>query len=111
MKLEFEQFDQLAVIQISGDFTADDTDRFQRQALEQIDLNVRDFVLDLSESDYLDSAGLEALLWLQDESAQKLGQVRLASLTEQVATILRITRLDKRFDTHDDVDSAVKSLR
>ncbi|MEO0588226.1 MAG: STAS domain-containing protein, partial [Planctomycetota bacterium] len=70
MKLEFEQFGQLSVIQIGGDFTVDDTDRFQRQALEQMDLNVRDFILDLGNNDYMDSAGLETLLWLQDESAQ-----------------------------------------
>ena len=59
----------------------------------------------------MDSAALETLLWLQDQSAQRLGQVRLAQLSENVAAILHLTRLDKRFDTHGDVESAVKSLR
>jgi len=111
MKSTCEQFDQLAVIQLEGEFTHDDTDRFRRDSLAQMEDKARDFVLDLERLEFIDSAALETLLWLQDQSAQRLGQVRLAQLSENVATILRLTRLDKRFDTHGNVESAVKSLR
>ncbi|MEM0913744.1 MAG: STAS domain-containing protein [Planctomycetota bacterium] len=111
MKTTIEKFDELAVVQIEGEFTLDTADRFRREVIEQMEAKARDFVLDLKQVEFMDSVALETLLWLQDQSAQRLGQVRLAELSESVATILRMTRLDKRFDTHDDVDSAVRSLR
>ncbi|MEO0964870.1 MAG: STAS domain-containing protein [Planctomycetota bacterium] len=111
MKTTIEQFDELAVVQLEGEFTLDDADRFRRETLAQMEEKARDFVLDLKGVEFMDSTALETLLWLQDQSAQRLGQVRLAELSENVAAILRLTRLDKRFDTHTDVESAVKSLR
>jgi anti-sigma B factor antagonist len=111
MKTNCEQFEQLAVLQLEGEFTLDDADRFRRETLGLMEDKARDFVLDLAGIEFIDSAALETLIWLQDQSAQRLGQVRLAELSENVATILRLTRLEKRFDTHADVESAVKSLR
>ena len=45
---------------------------------------VRDFVLNVGELEYIDSAGLEALLKLQETCADLLGQVRLTGVAEVV---------------------------
>ncbi len=111
MKLSHEDYDQLTVLAVRGELEGDEADRFRKAALERMEAKVRDFVLDLSEMEHIDSRGLEALLWLQDQCAENLGQVRLACAQEHVKTILNMTRLAGRFDAHSDVDAAIQSLR
>lgn len=111
MKLRVDDYDQLAVLNLRGEFLGDDTDQLRKVAIERMEKKVRDFVIDLSEAEFIDSKGLETLLWLQDEAVTQLGQVRLAACQDTVKKILQITRLAGRFESHDTVEAAVKSLR
>lgn len=111
MKLDCEDYEQLSVMTVKGSLVGDDADSFRGLAKRRIEAKTRDFVLDLSHVEFIDSKGLEAMLWLQDSCAEQLGQVRLAGCQEQVGKILQITRLAARFDCHADVDAAIKSLR
>jgi len=111
VKINFEDYDQMTVMNLKGDMSGGEADRFRRSALERFDARVRDFVLDLETIEAIDSQGLESLLWLQDQASERLGQVRLAGCPDHVQTILEMTRLAGRFDTHQDVESAIKSLR
>lgn len=110
MKMTHQDQHELTVMSLKGEFNGDEPDRFRRVALERIDARIRDFVLDLDGLEAVDSQGLEALLWLQDQCADHLGQVRLARCPEYVHTVLRATRLDRRFECHADIDAAVRSL-
>lgn len=110
MKISYEDKGPVTVLAIRGDLSIDETDRFQRETLQKMDQNVRDFVLDLESLDFIDSRGLESLLWLQDKCAELLGQVRLAACPDHIRKVLEVTRLITRFDCHPDVDAAVKSL-
>ena len=112
MKLTHEDYDQLSVFTIKGEFAGeDDADAFRTRALDRLEHSIRDVVLDLEQVEFIDSRGLEAFLWLQDACAEKLGQVRLAAVQANVNEALRVTRLAGRFDRHDDIDTAIKSLR
>ena len=111
MKLVYEDHDDLAVLTVRGELTADHADEFRRAALERMDKSARDFIVDVTELEFVDSRGLEALLWLQDTVAEALGQIRLAGANENVEKILEMTRLNKRFERHVDVHDARKSLR
>lgn len=110
MKIGYEDKGPVTVLSIRGDLSVDETDRFQRETLQKMDQEVRDFVLDLQSLDFIDSRGLEMLIWLQDKCAELLGQVRLAGCPEHIRKVLEVTRLSGRFDCHPDVDAAIKSL-
>jgi anti-anti-sigma factor len=111
MKLTCEDYDQLAVVAIRGDLSGEQVDALRKTATDRLGQQTRDFVLDITGVDTVDSKGLETLLWLQERCGEKLGQIRLAAPNETVRKILELTRLAARFDIHDDVDSAIKSLR
>jgi anti-anti-sigma factor len=111
MKISHEDYDQLTVLTIQGDMTADQVDLFRRVVDERMNANIRDFVLDVQSMEFIDSKGLETLLWLQEETGDKLGQVRLAGTADNVSTILELTRLAARLDSHATVELAIKSLR
>jgi anti-anti-sigma factor len=111
MKLTHEDTGPLSVLTLKGDFTCDHVEQFQSAVDERLGGHARDFVLNLTELDFIDSAGLESLLRLQDTCTELLGQVRLAGVTGNIEQVLRITRLAQRFERLATVEQAVKSLR
>jgi anti-sigma B factor antagonist len=112
MKLLCEEHGEVSVLHVTGEFAGDEVERFHQLAQQRIERNqARDFVIDCSAVEFIDSRGIEALIWLQDRCAEQLGQMRLAGCSEQVRTVLEITRLIPRFECHAAVDAAVKSLK
>lgn len=113
MKLSYEDHDAISVLTVSGELTADQTDAFRRSCTDRLapETGVRDIVLDLEHMTLIDSAGLELLLWLSEELADRSGQLRLVKPDEMISQILSVTRLDRRFNIHSSIESAAKSLR
>ena len=113
MKLSYEDHDTITVLKISGDLTADQVDPFRRSCLDRFEAGIRHVVLNMEHLTFIDSAGLEVLLWVIDAAAERGGQLRLIRPDHTVSKILEISRLDRRFDIHDSIESAppVLSLR
>lgn len=111
MKITCQHHEQYTVFTLRGELTADEADEFRKSALEQMDHKTHDFVLDMSQVQFVDSKGLEALLWLQDQCIENLGQVRLAGCADSVQTILRITRLKDVLIVCDTTQEAIQSLQ
>jgi anti-sigma B factor antagonist len=111
MNVKCEDYDHVTVVGITGEFTADNTESFKKQIDERLERKVRFYVVDLEKATFIDSKGLESLLWLQEQCDEHLGQVRLCKPDETCKKILNITRLDGRFDVFSDVAEAVKTMR
>lgn len=111
MKLSYEDHGPVSVITVSGELTADQTDAFRRTCAERFNGGVRNVVLDLEHLETVDSAGLELLLWLMDEVSERAGQLRLVRPDETVQKIFEITRLERRFDIHETIEAAARTLR
>jgi len=60
------------------------------------------FVVDLSETEYMDSSAMGMLLQLRDHSAKDRGDVSLVNANESVREILKIANFDKLFDVAGD---------
>ena len=111
MKLSYEDHDTITVLKISGDLTADQVDGFRRSCQERFEAGIQHVVLNMEHLTFIDSAGLEALLWILETTAEHGGQLRLIRPDSTVNKILEISRLDRRFNIHDSIESAAKSLR
>jgi anti-anti-sigma factor len=111
MKLTFEQREQITVFSLRGEINEEHVDGFRAACRERMAHHARDFVLDLDGVESIDSQGLEAMLWLQEQAGDQLGQVRLVGLSDDLAKVLEITRLAPLFQCYADVDAAVKSLQ
>jgi anti-anti-sigma factor len=110
MKIDYEDRDQTTVMSLNGDLTGDDVERFKRATVQRLDDRARDFILDCEHLDAIDSQGLESLLWLQDQCAERLGQMRLVACNENVTKIFEMTRLADQLACHETEDSAISSL-
>ena len=111
MRIKYEDHDKISIVSIEGDMTHDHIDSLRRTVSERMQRGTRDFVLQVEGMTFIDSAGLEALLWLQEAAAEHLGQIRLVAPDESIRKILEITRLQHQFDTHREVTDAIRSLR
>lgn len=112
MKCFFDEIDQACLLLLKGEFTADQVDNFRRSVLLRLEeQRIADFIVDCSELEYIDSQGLESLLWLNDLASERLGQVRLVSVPEHIKTVLRMTRLTVQLPSHENVRNALMSLQ
>jgi anti-sigma B factor antagonist len=112
MPVKCEEYNQVCVMSVDGDFAADEIGA-ARKAFENLveKRQIVDFVIDLEKSGFVDSEGLELLLWMKRKCEDLFGQIKLAGLDENVKKILEITRLEPRFECHADLPSALKTMR
>lgn len=111
MKLSYEDYENLSIVTLSGEFTADDEDAFRRAMTDRLGNGTRHLVFDVECLEQIDSAGLEALLWIQQQLNRQGGQMRLVKVDPHIKTIFMITRLERRFEQFDKVELAVRSVR
>ena len=67
-------------------------------------------VIDFTAARFVDSRGLEALLWSRGRLGDGIGAVRLAGLDANCRKIVEMTRLDDQFEIHDDVQAALRAM-
>ncbi len=76
-----------------------------------LDEGVHHFILDLSEVDFLDSAGLAVLVSVLKRARQAGGNVRLVRPKQEAGLrILRLTKFDRVFDMMDTPSEALGSF-
>ncbi len=110
MNITSESHLAATVLTISGDLTADDADRFQRDIREIVCEFNTNIIVDCTGFGLVDSVGLESLLWLSDELNSNGNKLKFANLPETVKRVFELTRLDRVFSTYETVEKAAKSF-
>ena len=112
MNITAESYGHAVVLNMKGELAEDALSAVRRELQHQLSgKDVVDVVLNLEKVAFIDSAGLEFLLDLQEKLSEKFGQVRLAKPDENVRKILEITRLERDFEIHEDIAEAVKAVQ
>ncbi|MCC6422652.1 MAG: STAS domain-containing protein [Phycisphaerales bacterium] len=112
MPVKCEQYNQVCVMAVTGDFAAENSVAARKLTEEYIDKRqIVDVVVDLENAGFIDSEGLETLLWIKRKCEDLFGQVKLANLDENCRKIIEITRLEHRFECHPDLAAALKNMR
>ncbi|MHC4977361.1 MAG: STAS domain-containing protein [Planctomycetota bacterium] len=111
MRLTHDNHDRLTVIRLAGDMTHDALGPFKELVIKRLSEQACDFVLEADELEFIDSKGLESLLWLKEQAHEQLGQIRVVRPAEPVRRILGLTRLDHEFELADDTEQAIASLQ
>ncbi|MCI0498229.1 MAG: STAS domain-containing protein [Planctomycetales bacterium] len=110
MKIESQKYNDVIVLQLQGEFTAEAIKAFEDETSSALAAKVSGLVLDMSKVPFMDSRALEFLLDLNDKSRERTRQLKIAGLDETCAKILEITRLLGQFDTYAELTEAVKSF-
>jgi anti-sigma B factor antagonist len=67
-------------------------------------------VLDCSQVQCMDSAGIDVLLHCMDEAMKRDGDLKLAALSPSSAAILELMRVDRLFEVFETADEAARSF-
>lgn len=110
MKINTQDYNDVTVVELQGELSGDFTEVFQSTITEIVAKRSKGIVVDMSNVGFVDSEGLERLLWARDYCDESNRQFRLAGLDETVAEILKITRLEDKFDRYAELSEAVKSF-
>ncbi|MFO1259027.1 MAG: STAS domain-containing protein [Gammaproteobacteria bacterium] len=84
-------------ISVSGRFDFSSLQIF-RNAYENVENLPKKYIVDLKDSDYLDSSALGMLLALRDFAGGDTANIKITNCNQDVKKILLITKLDELFD-------------
>lgn len=110
MRIRTQNYNEVTVIEMQGELDHEYVDLFQNTVYGVIAENKSGMVLDLSSVSFIDSVGLEQLLWAKDYCDENNCQLKLAGLDENCAKILEVTRLANKLDRYAELSEAVKSF-
>ncbi len=106
MNLVTEIFGEVVVVHTPEEIGNDQSDRI-RAFLTTLDRS--QVVLDLDNTETIDSSGLETLLSGQEHLRSQMGDLKIATTNAMNRKILELTRLDQQLEVFESVIDAVKS--
>jgi anti-anti-sigma factor len=110
MRITTQNYNDVTVIELQGELDNDIADGLKATVTETVGAQRRRLILDMSNVNFIDSQGLELLLWIHQYCRQNRVQLKLAGLDENCRKILEITRLKDEFDCHAELAGAVRSF-
>ncbi|GEK07958.1 STAS domain-containing protein [Pseudoalteromonas peptidolytica] len=88
---------KILTIQIRGKFDFNLVQSF-RQAYAEVSDQTEKVVVDLRETDYMDSSALGMLLNMKKTLGTSVSSIHISNCRPQLKKILQISRFDKKFD-------------
>jgi anti-sigma B factor antagonist len=111
MKLVTRLIDCVEVVQINGRIELGEGSAAVRDVVRDLLAKGRKkILLNLADVDYIDSAGLGALVSAFTSVRNEGGELKLVYLTKKVQDLLQMTRLYTVFEIFDDEEAAIKSF-
>lgn len=110
MKINTQKYNDVTVVEIEGEFIAENMAAFTDTGKSVVSDGAVGIVLDMSSVVFIDSQCLEQLLWFNEYCHDNTRQLKLAGLDENCKKILEMTRLLNRLDCYVELSEAVKSF-
>jgi anti-sigma B factor antagonist len=111
MDIKEKVVDGVSVLDLSGKIVLGEGDSQVRDRVKDLLADgQRRILLDLGNINYIDSAGLGALISSYTTTKREGGQLKLVNLTKRIQDLLSITKLITVFDTYDDEKEALASF-
>ena len=109
LDISVQSFKRVDLVTVAGRVDSNTAPQLEEALEERMAEGRYNLVLDLSEVNYLSSAGLRALVSALRNTKKKGGDVRIAQPSERVAEVMTLAGLDSLFTSYDDVTVAVGS--
>jgi len=91
------QNDGVAILKVEGQLIVGNRAELKSLVQEGLDRGERKFVIDCTQTGYIDSSGLGALVSLSKKVREQGGELRIAGLNEDLRALFELTKLDTLF--------------
>ena len=102
--------EDVTIIDVEEYLIVGNRQKLKKIILDELDKGKRKFVVDFSESLYVDSSGLGALLSISKKIHEQGGELVLASLNGDLRTLFELTKLDTLFNIVGNREEALKDI-
>jgi anti-sigma B factor antagonist len=89
--------DDTIIVSVEGQLIVGNRQELKQMVLDQVEQGERRFLIDFSQTVFIDSSGLGALVSLSKTIRERGGEVRLANLNDDLRTLFELTKLDTLF--------------
>lgn len=109
MQSEFSKKNTTGIAALSGGLNAVNVDQFRQEFKTWYENNpeLKNVILDFSDVDMVDSAGLGVLIGLLKLVSERDGDLKLVGLSKRVRLVFQITRTQRIFTILDTMDEAL----
>ncbi|MCP4624923.1 MAG: STAS domain-containing protein [bacterium] len=111
MDISVQQSDQISIVSIAGTFDALTADQIVGCIDERISSGEKHLVLDLSEVEFMSSAGLRVILGALKQTRQAGGDLYLAGAKGGVDRVLKMSGFPKILKAYDSIDNAIAQFK
>jgi anti-sigma B factor antagonist len=94
-------------VKVEGQLIVGNRQELKSVVQEAVDRGERKFLIDFSQTGYIDSSGLGALVSLSKKVREQGGELRLAGLNEDLRSLFELTKLDTLFAIADTPEQAL----
>ena len=110
MGFQVERQGGVTVVDVDGQLIVGNRQELKQRVLDQLANGDRKFVIDFSNTGYIDSSGLGVLVSLSKKIREQSGELRLANLNEDLRTLFELTKLDTLFKIADSRQDAMAGM-
>lgn len=110
MAFQVTKENDVTVVAVEGQLIVGNRQELKQKVLEELENGERKFVVDFDQTGYIDSSGLGVLVSLSKKIREQGGELRLASLNEDLRTLFELTKLDTLFKIADSRAEALEGL-
>ena len=110
MGFQVERQGSVTVVDVDGQLIVGNRQELKQRVLDQLVNGDRKFVIDFSNTGYIDSSGLGVLVSLSKKIREQGGELRLANLNEDLRTLFELTKLDTLFKIADSRQDAMAGM-
>ena len=107
MSFSIRSVGDATVVQVQGQLIVGNRQELKDLVLARLEEGARNFVIDFAGTGYIDSSGLGVLVSVSKKIREARGELRLASLNEDLRTLFELTKLDTLFQIRDDLEEAL----
>ena len=97
MAFHLKKEGDVTVVDVDGQLIVGNRQELKEKVLDELEKGERKFVIDFTNTGYIDSSGLGVLVSLSKKIREQGGELRLASLNEDLRTLFELTKLDTLF--------------
>jgi anti-sigma B factor antagonist len=100
----------VCVVAVEGQLIVGNRQELKQKVLDELERGERRFLVDFSQTGYIDSSGLGVLVSLSKKIRELNGELRLSNLNDDLRTLFELTKLDTLFRISDSRETGLRSF-
>jgi len=101
---------EVVVFDVEGQLIVGNRQELKQAVLAELEGGARKFLVDFTNTGYIDSSGLGVLVSLSKKIREQGGELRLSSLNEDLRTLFELTKLDTLFRIADSREEGLQDF-